>query len=223
MRVEGWCPPRLMGFIIRTAYDPASRAMLERRGGADNDLGGGDEGLPSGVDLSAAGPMHAENHWGYYRSDSAVHRCWWIAQWPRREVEAGFLMPLLLSSTCRRAVSWVMEPVPVDKARRTVDRKLGNASSEQKLRDKIGRRTSRLHQAEEDHLDRREIEIAAGYGTVRMIGFIATSADDLEQLDFQTAEIERLAHQSEIEITRLWGEHDQAFAMTALPLARGLR
>ena len=47
---EGWCPPRLLGEIIRTAYDPASRPLIQRRGGADSDARGGDDGLPSGVD-----------------------------------------------------------------------------------------------------------------------------------------------------------------------------
>lgn len=221
--VEGWCPPRLLGYVIRTAYDPEARAMLDHRGGAGSDALGGDPGLPSGVDLAAAGPMRAENHWGYYRTDSAVHRCWWIAQWPRRDVPAGFLMPLLLESTCRRAISWTMEPVPVDRARRKLDRKLGDSGSEGRLRDRLGRRTSRQHVAEHDHLDRREAEIAAGYGVVRMIGYISTSAADLAELDAQSAEIERLAHISSVELTRLWGEHDQAFAAAALPLARGLR
>ena len=44
VRVEGWCPPRLLGEIIRTAYDPASRPLIQRRGGADSDFRGGDDG-----------------------------------------------------------------------------------------------------------------------------------------------------------------------------------
>ena len=37
VRVEGWCPPRLLGEIIRTAYDPAARRLVHRRGGAASD------------------------------------------------------------------------------------------------------------------------------------------------------------------------------------------
>ena len=100
VRVEGWCPPRLLGEIIRTAYDPAARPLIHRRGGAHSDARGGDPGLPSGVDPAACGPMRAENNWSHYRTDSAVHRCWWVLQWPRQYVDAGFLSPLLLSVRC---------------------------------------------------------------------------------------------------------------------------
>ena len=39
VRVQGWCPPRLLGEIIRTAYDPAARQLIHRRGGATSDPG----------------------------------------------------------------------------------------------------------------------------------------------------------------------------------------
>ena len=39
VRVQGWCPPRLLGEIIRTAYDPAARQLIHRRGGSPSDPG----------------------------------------------------------------------------------------------------------------------------------------------------------------------------------------
>lgn len=231
VRVEGWCPPRLLGYVLRTAYDPASRHTIDRRGGADNDLGGGDGGLPSGVDLRAAGPMRAENEWGRYRTDSAVHRTWWVTEWPRREVEAGFMMPLLLSTTCRRSISWVFEPVPTIEAKRAINRKISNLNAERGLRARLQRRTRRHEEVEEMDQHRREDEIVAGHGMCRMLGFISTTAvvdpgtgqDENEMLDRQSGEIERLAARSSIEISRLWGEHDQGFGAAALPLCRGMR
>jgi hypothetical protein len=55
--VLGWLPPRGVAAVLRSAYDPASDRMVKRRGGGEGDTMGGDEGLPSGEDPAAAGPM----------------------------------------------------------------------------------------------------------------------------------------------------------------------
>lgn len=222
VHVEGWCPPRLLGEIIRTAYDPASRSLVQHRGGADSDLRGGDAGLSSGVDPLACGPVRAENTWSYYRTDSAVHRCWWILQWPRQYVEAGFLAPLLLSSQYRRTLSLVLEPLTPTRANRRVSVKQSGVSSESVIREKFKRRTTRRHEVEAGDVDRRESELVDGHGLYRMLGFLSVSADDLAELEAASGEIESLAQRSQLEVTRLSGEHDQAFAVAALPLARGL-
>ena len=91
------------------------------------------------------------------------------------------------------------------------------------MRDRFKRRTTRRHQVEAGDLDRREAELVAGHGLYRMIGFLSASADDLSELEAASGEIESLAQRSQLEVARLSGEHDQAFAAAALPLARGLR
>ena len=137
VQVEGWCPPRLLGEIIRTAYDPASRPLIQRRGGSAADARGGQEGLPSGVDPAICGPMRAENSWSHYRTDSALHRCWWILQWPRQYVDVGFLTPLLLSAKVRRTISLVLEPLPPTRANRRVSLRQSGVSSESVMRAKV--------------------------------------------------------------------------------------
>jgi hypothetical protein len=223
VRVEGWCPPRLLGEIIRTAYDPASRPLVQRRGGAQSDFRGGDAGLPSGVDPRICGPMRAENNWSHYRTDTAVHRCWWILQWPRQYVDAGFLSPLLLSSQFRRTVSLILEPLTPTRANRRVTVKQSGVMSESALRQRFKRRTTRRHEVEAGDIDRRESELVSGHGMYRMLGLLSVSTDDLVQLEAASGEIESLAQRSQLEVARLSGEHDQAFGAAALPLARGLR
>lgn len=223
VRVEGWCSPRLLGEVIRTAYDPEARSLVQRRGGADSDQRGGDDGLPSGVDPAVCGPMRAENNWSYYRTDSAVHRCWWILQWPRQEVESGFLSPLLLSSQHRRSVSLIFEPLNPTRANRRVTVKQSGVLSESSLRQRFRRRTTRRHEVEAGDIDRRESELVAGYGMYRLLGFVSVSAQDEAELEVASGEIESLAQRSSLEVARLSGEHDQAFGAAALPLARGLR
>ena len=55
----------------------------------------------TGATRPHAWPMRAEEHWGYYRTDGAVHATYWIAEWPRIDVGAAFLSPLLLQPTVR--------------------------------------------------------------------------------------------------------------------------
>lgn len=223
VHVDGWCPPRLLGEVIRTAYDPESRPLMQRRGGGSSDSRGGDDGLSSGVDPRICGPMRAENSWSHYRTDSALHRCWWVLQWPRQYVDAGFLSPLLLSSQHRRTVSIILEPLSPSRANRRVTVRQSGVTSEAVMRQRFKRRTTRRHEVEAGDLDRRESELVAGHGLYRMLGFISVSASDLPGLEVASGEIESLAQRSRLEIARLSGEHDQAFGVAALPLARGLR
>jgi hypothetical protein len=222
VRVQGWCPPRLLGEVIRTAYDPAARQLIHRRGGAHSDPGGGDPGLPSGVDPAASGPMRAENNWSHYRTDSAVHRSWWVLQWPRQYVDAGFLSPLLLGALHRRTVSIVLEPLTPTRANRRVSLRQSGVTSESALRHRFRRRTTHRQHVEASDVDRREAELVAGHGLYRMIGYLTTTADTLEDLEAASGDIEALAQRCQLELARLSGEHDQAFAVAALPLARGL-
>jgi hypothetical protein len=223
VEVLGMCSPRGLGEVIRNAYDPATRAVRSRRGGGQGDDRGGDPGLPSGVGPGASGPMRAENHWGYYRTDSAFHRAWWAAELPRSEVPAGFLWPLLLTTSCRRAVSLVFEPVSPRAAQRKINMRSADVISEQSLRDRMQRRTTRRARVEAQDLERREGELVSGYAMPRVIVLMSTSAPSLEELESASDEIERLAQQASLDVVRLYGEHDQGFGAAALPLGQGLR
>ena len=223
VEVLGLCSPRGLGEVIRNAYDPATRAVRSRRGGGQGDDQGGDPGLPSGVAPSAAGPMRAENHWGHYRTDSAFHRAWWAAELPRSEVPAGFLWPLLLTTSCRRAVSLVFEPVSPQAAQRKINMRSADVISEQTIRDGMKRRTTRRARVEAQDLERREDELVSGHAMPRVIVLLSTSAPTLEELEDASHEIERLAQQASLDVVRLYGEHDQGFGAAALPLGQGLR
>ncbi len=223
VEVLGLCSPRGLGEVIRNAYDPASRAVRSRRGGGHGDDRGGDPGLPSGVSPAAAGPMRAENHWGHYRTDSAFHRAWWAAELPRSEVPAGFLWPLLLTTSCRRAVSLVFEPVSQRTSQRKINMRSADVMSEQTMRDRMQRRTTRRAQVEAQDLSRREDELVSGHAMPRVIVLLSTSAATLDELEDASNEIERLAQQASLEVVRLVGEHDQGFGAAALPLGQGLR
>jgi hypothetical protein len=219
--VVGWLPPRGLAAVLRGGFDPAGTPAVDQRGGGTGDDPGGDPGLPSGADPRLA-TMYGQVAADHYRTDSAYHRTYWVLEWPRVEVPAGFLQPLLLNSRYRRTVSLTMEPVPARRALREVDIAESHLEGERRWRRKIGRRDRHRDTQEAAATARRERELTAGYGTYRFVGLITVTAATLPELELACGDVLSLAAQSRLETAPLVHQHDQAFFAGALPLARGL-
>ena len=222
--VVGWLPPRGVAAVIRSAYDPASDRMVKRRGGGGGDSSGGDDGLPSGVDPAAAGPMYGRRAMSYYAHNDHWTRVWWIQQWPRATSGApvGFLQPLLLALPHRHTVSLLLRPVSYRKAARQADTASSSVETRQYMNAKIGRRRRKADDRALTDLARREDEAVDGYATFTVAGFVSVTAAGPEQLEAASADTESAINECNLEGQRWILETDQAFAMAALPLARGL-
>src|SRR5215218_6718786 len=92
IEVDGILAPRLLAQELRLALDPAARQQLAWAAVRD--------GTQGGVDPRAAWATAAEETWRSYRTDSAVHRTYWIEEWPRTEAGAS-----RRTSSCARR-SW---------------------------------------------------------------------------------------------------------------------
>jgi hypothetical protein len=64
--------------------------------------------------------------------------------------------------------------------------------------------------------------LADGHADCRFSGYVAVSAPDEEALEAACGEVEQLAQQCRLQLTRLRGQQEEAFAWT-LPLGLGLR
>jgi hypothetical protein len=212
--VTGWLPPRALAKVLRTAVELRSAAVLDAREAA--------VGLGEGVDTAVCGPMAAENNWSHYRTDDALHATYWVHEWPRMAVGADFLAPLLLQTSCRRAVALIAEPLSPRRAAQQVKNARTAEIANRSMRAKHGQVTTARHQAESDEVERQERELVAGHAQYRFIAYITVSATSESGLEEACGQVEQLAHQSFLEIRRLYGEQDQAFAAT-LPVGRGLR
>jgi len=213
LEVVGWLPPRALAQVLRTAYEPGAGTHLDKRHGC---------GRGAGVDPALAGPMAAEHTWGSYRSDDGWHATYWVHEWPRMEVGADFLVPLLLHTTCRRTVALIAEPVSTRQAVRQVSAAKTAELANQTMRDRVGQVTTERHRAEAAEVARREAELVAGHAEFRFTAFITVTATSPAGLEEAGGQVEHAAHQSYLEIRRLYGQQDQAFTYT-LPLARGPR
>jgi hypothetical protein len=199
---------------LRTAFDPYGRAELAALEAADAERGGLAE--------SNAWPLAATEAWDHYGSDGAVHASYWIGGWPRVDVSPMFMDALLGRSSAVRAVAVTFEPIAPDRSTREVEAAVTRDQADHSLRRRFGQsETARQRQAQDATL-RREAELAAGHGEVRLAGFVTVSGRDPDDLRRACREVLEHAARARLELHRMYGQQADAFTFT-LPLCRGLR
>lgn len=207
LKASDWYTPGQLAVMLRSAYDPAIAATLERSGNL-------------GHDLATAGPVAIEETWDQLRSDSAHHAVLWISEWPRSLVYPGFLAPLVLASGVRRSLSLLCTPIRSDQAARDIRKKKTEYISDAAQRQKVGQIEDAQQTAEYHDVLQQEADLTSGHGILRYTGLIAVSAPTPEELEAAVAKIEQAAIQASCETRRLVGQQAQAFTAAALPLAR---
>ncbi|VEW14176.1 Type IV secretory pathway, VirB4 components [Brevibacterium casei] len=203
----GWLTPGQIAVILRSAYDPAVAATLERHG-------------EIGQSLATAGPVAVTETWSSLRTDSAYHVVLWISEWPRSMVYPGFLAPLVLSSGIGRSLSLLYTPLRTDQAARDIRKKKVEHISDAAQRRRIGQIEDAAQTAEYEDVLQQEADLTAGHGVLRPSGLIAVSAPTTEELDAAVSAIEQAAIQASCETRRLVGQQAAAFTAAGLPLAR---
>ena len=214
VQVQGALRPRMLARTLRDAYDPYGRSFRNRLAALDPEL--------AGVPVAQAWPLASDASWSEYRTDSAVHTTYWVAQWPRIDVGATFLAPLLMQTNVLRSVATTMEPVPPSVAIRKVEAARTTDLADEQTRERTGFITTARKRQQQEATVRREQELADGHAEFRYAGYVTVSAPDSEALERSCAEVEHAAQQARLELVRLYGQQPEAFTFT-LPLARGLR
>jgi hypothetical protein len=199
---------------LRTAFDPYCRTELAALDAAASDR--------RGLEQANAWPLGAREAWDHYRSDGAVHATHWVGAWPRVDVSPMFMDALLSHSSAVRTVAVTFEPVPTERSTREVEAAVTRDRADHDVRVRFGQsETARQRQAEEATL-RREAELAAGHGEVRLAGFVTVSGRDSNDLRRGCAEVHEHAARARLELHRMYGQQADAFTFT-LPLCRGLK
>jgi hypothetical protein len=165
-------------------------------------------------------PMAVEASWSRTRVDGTWHATYWVAEWPRRDVAADFLAPLLLSEL-RRTVAVVMEPVGAVEATRRTEQARTAEIADSELRRRGGFLDSARRRRQEETLVRREDELADGHAQYRFSAYVTVTGDDEAELDDACARTEQEAGLAGLELRRCYGDQAAAFTCT-LPLGRGL-
>lgn len=199
--VVGLLSPSHYANAVRLAFDPFTART------ADGSLG------PDALDAG----------WNSVRADGALHRTYWISQWPRLPVGPVFLSPLLLDTQAVRTVSIVVEPVAPHRSRRDVEAAVTSDEADDNRREAKGFRRTATQRRQREATQRREEELASGHEELRFAGYVTVTARDQDELTRSCEEVEQAAQQSWLELTPCWGEQDVALVQSALPIGRGLR
>ena len=165
-------------------------------------------------------PMAVEPVWEAVHVDATWHATYWIAEWPRVDVDPDFLGPLLFTPL-RRSISLIMEPVPPNRAARQVAQARTADLADHELRRRGGFLTTARHHRERESVEARDGELADGHAQMRFSGYVTVTADSRDDLTDACGALEQAAGQARLELRLLYGEQDLAFACT-LPVGRGL-
>ena len=145
---------------------------------------------------------------------------WWVAEWPRTEVTAELLAPLLLGGVAR-AMAVIFEPVAPSAALRKAATARTSEIADAEIRRRGGFLADRRQQRQHEHTAARETELVDGHGSLRMSGYVTVTARNGEELDRMVVETELAAAQSRLVLRRLDGDHARGFLATR-PLGGGL-
>ncbi len=167
------------------------------------------------------GPMAVAEDWNRAQVDGAVHRSWWIARWPRREVSAGWLDRLLYGLSCTRTVTVVFEPIAPSRSDREIDRESVTRATNASDKARRGFRVKASDRKAAREVELREAELNDGYGEVAYGGIVTVTVTDPEQLDGVGATVEQTAAQAGIELLPLYGRQAVGW-VASLPLGRTL-
>jgi hypothetical protein len=209
---------RGLAVAIRDGYDPWGRRQRHR----DQD-----PRAEYGAAPHTAGPAARDEHWSHLRTDGALHCTLWVAEWPRIDVRAVFLQPLLMRADTTRTVAVCMELVGPARAIRKAERAMTEAATEESLRGRIGQRTSQRQRQREHAAARQEAELAHGHANVRYSAYVTVSVPDTgpearDDLEAAVCRVDLQAKAAPLRLERMWGQQAIAFTF-GLPLCRGLK
>jgi hypothetical protein len=209
LQPAAWAAPATIARFLRSSFDPGSVASRDR-------VETGSEAIVAGVAL--------DEGWDDLRTDSAVHAVYWVREWPRTQVHAGFLQPLVAEAGSRavhRTLTIVAEPLPLGRALRDIRRSKVEHAADSARDARWGRVTDQAQAAEAEDVVRREQELVAGHAELRFVGLLVVSAPDEEQLSAACLATETSAAQAMCDVRRLTGQQAAAFLAGGVPLARG--
>ncbi|CAO0837541.1 Lipoprotein OS=Streptomyces microflavus OX=1919 GN=Smic_07710 PE=4 SV=1 [Streptomyces microflavus] len=210
LQVTGWLTSREIAAVIRTAYDPKALAALQQWS----------ETGRAEADPAAAGPVVQFEEYDRLSTDSARHTTYWVENWPRTEMGAGFLHGIMFTPGVRRSLSLIYVPQGLESALRDVQRKKSAIISDANERARRGQVDSEVDSVEYADVKTRERQLIAGHADVALTGLVTVTAETDALLDAACAQIETAAITAGVDLRRLNYQQPSAFTLAALPLAR---
>lgn len=151
-----------------------------------------------------------KEHFGVAFSNAYRSATFEIVEWPRADVLADWLFPLLACSTRgERTLSIHITPLSPWKAQRLAERRSTNAASELRRKSQLGFETHARDIRALEAVTRVEDELASGHVAVAISGVISVAARSAEDLDVAIQQVQDAASSSRIFIRRMWGRQKE--------------
>jgi hypothetical protein len=195
--------PAQLGTALRQLLDPALEDHGQRQ------------------DPASWSHLSTREQWTHCRTDGTLHRAFAVTGWPRLELPADWLAPLLHDSLVpgtARTLSLHVRPVAAAVAARRARALAAKAHLDETDRSRLG-----FAPAATDHLTAQdaaatEDELLAGYRMTDLSAVLVVTAPDLPVLDDACRQLLATAASQHLDMRVLHGQHRQALA-SALPLA----
>ncbi|MFE2942930.1 SCO6880 family protein [Streptomyces sp. NPDC059255] len=209
LMVNGWLNAREIAAVIRTAYDPTALPALQQWSATGR----------AEADPAAAGPVVQYEEYDRLATDTARHTTYWVENWPRTEMGAGFLHGLMFTPGVRRTLSLLYVPQSLESALRDVQRRKAAIIADASERTRRGQVDSEEDSVEYADVKARERQLIAGHADVALTGLVTLTATTDRALDAACAQIETAAVTAGVDLRRLHYQQPPAFTLAALPLA----
>lgn len=195
---------RQLAEAVRVAYDPSVATYIEQLSATGD----------SGLTWDDAGPVAAQEAWGYYVHDSAASITWGMTEAPRGEVLSSIWAGLVAPhrDIARKRVTLLFRPHDAATAAGLVERDRRDARFN--LSATNPRARDNLVVAAAEQAAREE---ARGAGLVRFALLLTATVPSIAELRTAAAAIDALAPQARVRLRRMYGSQSAAFA-AALPV-----
>lgn len=208
-QIVDWHTPRSVAALTRASFDPSSTMEISER-----------SGRRAGVAVESAGPMHATWTDDVFTSDGALHRTFKISEWPQEQAVLGFLHKFVLAGDFRHTVSLYIVPRDGQKAFKDVARRKADWSTNENLRQRLGRPASLRHERLIKDIEDEESQLVSGHAPVRLACLITVSGFNEQELEAHCGTMRTMAQQAGCEIRKMGGEQESAFVASATPFGR---
>lgn len=212
-----WCTPREWAAWGRGIVHPAGEAAIDARVSAQL----------AGVAPELAGPMSLDEEKDHVETDSAFHRVYWVAEWPRLEILPGFMGHVAFAENhegipVRHTLSLVGTPVPLEKALKRIRDERKTWKQNANLKSNRGG-TTIADDADWRNLDEREQDLIDGQGELAFTGYVMVSGLSLEGLRQACASMEIAAANASIELLPLTYQQAAGLIAIAYPAGTGMK
>lgn len=158
--------------------------------------------------------------WTHCRTDDTLHRSYAISGWPRLELPADWLAPLLHHAppdgTARTLVVQA-RPVTPEHAARRARASAAKARLDTADRQRLGFTPAASSALDELDAQHTEAELLAGYRMAELTSLLTLHAPDQQLLEDAARSLRTVAVSQRLDLRPLHGQHSRALAVT-LPL-----